>query len=379
MSPKAKHNKKILLILRTPPPFGGGEVIHQSLFQHYSQNDDYRVLVVSSQKRNKGNQSAFAIWKLYEFFCLLIKIAFIFCFKKPRLIFFAMGKAFPHFLRDSMLVWIAKLMFIPVAAEIHGSGLYFAHRFLLGRYYAKLVCNNMVSIRVLGDSIQKEFASYGINNTIIIDNGVSVSPSRYHNSFSNDPGFNILYAGTIGKHKGFDLVMNACNKLKMRPNKFTIHCLGQWSSEQYQRDSMSFIQKSNLSQHFIFYGLRHGEEKWEIFRSCDVLVLPSYNEGQPLVILEAFAFGLAVISSSVGAIPDTVKHGVNGLLIQPGSEDGLYDSIYDLINNKSLLKQMQNTNLKAYDKQYSLANFLANYEHWIKECAAMKSGKQKQL
>jgi glycosyltransferase involved in cell wall biosynthesis len=98
-----------------------------------------------------------------------------------------------------------------------------------------------------------------------------------------------------------------------------------------------------------------------------------------LVILEAFAFGLAVISSSVGAIPDTVKHGVNGLLIPPGSEDGLYDSIYALINNKSLLIQMQNTNLEAYDKQYSLAQFLANYEHWIQECAAKKSGKQKQL
>lgn len=60
----------------------------------------------------------------------------------------------------------------------------------------------------------------------------------------------------------------------------------------------------------------------ELLRKSSVLVLPSYNEGLPMAILEGMACGKAIISTTVGAIPEVVKK-ENGILVQPGDVTAL--------------------------------------------------------
>lgn len=57
--------------------------------------------------------------------------------------------------------------------------------------------------------------------------------------------------------------------------------------------------------------------------SASCIVLPSYREGLPTVIAEAFSVGRPVIATSVGGVPEIVQDGVNGLLVGPGDVDGL--------------------------------------------------------
>jgi glycosyltransferase involved in cell wall biosynthesis len=83
-----------------------------------------------------------------------------------------------------------------------------------------------------------------------------------------------------------------------------------------------------------------GESLYERFRSADLFVLPSYNEGLPVVLYEAGAFELPVITTPVGAIPDLMVHEVNGLLVKPGDVEALAAAITRLAADPALRRSL---------------------------------------
>lgn len=83
-------------------------------------------------------------------------------------------------------------------------------------------------------------------------------------------------------------------------------------------------------------GLLVGEEKEAFLDSVDILVVPSLNDGRPLIIHEAQARGTVVVASSVGAIPELIEHDVSGLLVPPGDVDGLVAAIARLAGDDAL-------------------------------------------
>lgn len=88
-----------------------------------------------------------------------------------------------------------------------------------------------------------------------------------------------------------------------------------------------------------------GEEKLRLFSESDIFVLPSYGEGMPMVVLEAMGAGLPLIVSAVGAIPEFIKEGRNGLFVRPGDVPQLADKILLLVQDASLRKAMGEANL----------------------------------
>ena len=92
-------------------------------------------------------------------------------------------------------------------------------------------------------------------------------------------------------------------------------------------------------------------------RQADVLVLPSYSEGLPMVVLEAFGSGCGVIATKVGALPEIVTEEV-GILVKPGDLDGLRQAVQTYIAMPSeKLHQQKVHNLKAADK-FTLDQFV---------------------
>jgi glycosyltransferase involved in cell wall biosynthesis len=84
-----------------------------------------------------------------------------------------------------------------------------------------------------------------------------------------------------------------------------------------------------------------------------LLILPSYEEGLPYVIIEAMLSGLPVISTSVGGIPEVVKDGVNGFLINPGDYKSLADRIIYLCCDEQLRLSIGNSNREEAQLLYS--------------------------
>ncbi len=85
-------------------------------------------------------------------------------------------------------------------------------------------------------------------------------------------------------------------------------------------------------------GFISGDEKTEIFKQADCLMIPSlWYENAPVVIVEAAAFGIGIIGSDIGAIPEFVEHESNGLLFEMGNADALAQSMMRVISEPDLL------------------------------------------
>jgi glycosyltransferase involved in cell wall biosynthesis len=94
----------------------------------------------------------------------------------------------------------------------------------------------------------------------------------------------------------------------------------------------------------------------------DLLVLPSLTEGMPMVLLEAQYFGLPIVASKVGGIPEIVTHERNGFLVQPGDSAGLAKSIIRLLQDEDLALQIKNANQKKFTEENYIDSCISRYE-----------------
>jgi len=145
-----------------------------------------------------------------------------------------------------------------------------------------------------------------------------------------------VYIGTINEEKGIDLLCEVARKL---PEEITLDLYGPIIEEKY---STEYFEAQGAN----YKGALRPDEVLEVMASYDVLVLPSYREGYPGVIIEAFMLGLPVIATKLDGIMEMVEEGRNGVLIDTGSTSQLYEAIVSM-------------NQERYDQlhKYALASF----------------------
>ena len=111
--------------------------------------------------------------------------------------------------------------------------------------------------------------------------------------------------------------------------------------------------------------IRDKEKIAEMYQAADVYVLPSYREGLPLTLFEAYASALPVVASPCNGIPYELKENVNGFLVNYGNVDLLKKRILEVLDNPKLAKQFSKTNLekaKNYTWDIITQRYLDLYE-----------------
>ena len=90
----------------------------------------------------------------------------------------------------------------------------------------------------------------------------------------------------------------------------------------------------------LYRGYLSNDHVAHIFQSASVVVLPYIEGSQSGVVRVAYVFGKPVIATRVGSIPESVKHGVTGLIVPPRDEVALAQAIVDLLGNHSRRQKM---------------------------------------
>jgi len=78
----------------------------------------------------------------------------------------------------------------------------------------------------------------------------------------------------------------------------------------------------------------------DMFDACDVFVMPSRADSFGIVYLEAWARGKPVVAARAGAMPDVIRHGVDGVLVEFGNVKGIADAITSLLRDKGLRERL---------------------------------------
>ena len=169
---------------------------------------------------------------------------------------------------------------------------------------------------------------------------------------NNKQDIKIMFMGSLDKRKGIIDLLKALKKIEEK--EIVIDIYGKFTDEETKNEYDRLIKE--LDKRVVFHGYVSGDKKEEAFQNADIFILPSYAEGMPIVIMEAIAFGCAIISTKVGAIPEIVLP-ENGLLVCPGDIGELTKNICFLINNKKILYNMQENNIRV-GKKYGKTNHI---------------------
>lgn len=144
----------------------------------------------------------------------------------------------------------------------------------------------------------------------------------------------IVYFGILNDKKGYQDLLKAFAKIALKYPQWNIIFAGNGDIEK----GKMLAQSLNVTQQVKFLGWVTGDEKQQIFCEASIFCLPSYTEGFPMAVLDAWAYGLPVITTPVGGIPDVARDGENMLLFNPGDIDML---------SKQLERMMEDGNLRA--------------------------------
>ncbi len=145
-----------------------------------------------------------------------------------------------------------------------------------------------------------------------------------------------LTIGTIANFyptKGLEYLIEAAKILKslIPDSKFLILIIG---DGQERSNLESRIKNYGLGENIILLG--QIPEAYKYTKAFDIFVLPSVKEGFPWAVLEAMAAKVPVISTSVGAVPEIIENGKNGILVEPKKPEQLAEAIKYLMENERI-------------------------------------------
>jgi glycosyltransferase involved in cell wall biosynthesis len=144
-----------------------------------------------------------------------------------------------------------------------------------------------------------------------------------------------LYVGGLLEMKGLRYLLEAMKLLVDEGScRFHLSLIGaSLPDNAYQKQA----QEAGLSEHVSFRGyVPNGPALFRLYRKADVFILPTLSEGFPRVLIEAMAFGLAVITTPVGGIPDAMAHEKNCLFVPVRSAKAIAEALLRLSNDREL-------------------------------------------
>ena len=109
-----------------------------------------------------------------------------------------------------------------------------------------------------------------------------------------------------------------------------------------------------------FLVFKKEKKKYKILANSDLMIYPTKDDCFPLCILEALSYGLPVISTNVGAIPDIIKDKVNGIIIYNNNKKNIIRSINYYLKNKNIIKKQSIVNEKLLNDFFNFEIFEKN-------------------
>lgn len=210
--------------------------------------------------------------------------------------------------------------------------------------------NSMDVVVALSDDWKEKFEkTFGISNCVVIENGINMERLAPAISDIAEHRHTMVALGRLGKRKGTYDLINAIELVVKDIPDLKVYLAGDGEIEEVKR----VVQQKKIVENVKIIGWIGFEKKLDILRKSVVLLLPSYNEGLPMAILEGMACGKGIISTTVGAIPEVINE-KNGILINAGDIKGLAYAIIKLSQDDIMLKNMSKNNIKKIEDIYSV-------------------------
>lgn len=260
------------------------------------------------------------------------------------------------FYRKSIIFLICSFKKIKMINHIHGAEFqkFFYEANFIKKYLIKKIYNLATITIVLSKSWETDISQIINNDRVeVLNNFAIIDKNQTNYDLRNN---NVIFMGEVGKRKGaYDLPDIIENVLKEIPDTFFYIC----GNGDIEAIKYSFNKKF-LNDNVLLTGWISGNEKKRLLSNSKIFLLPTYNEGQPMAIIEAMAYKLPIVSTCVGGIPELIKIGENGFLEKPGEVLKISKHIINLLKDNELSGNISMNNYKLVNQKYSIESYINN-------------------
>jgi glycosyltransferase involved in cell wall biosynthesis len=275
-------------------------------------------------------------------------------------VYLPIAQSFPALFRDVAFLAIARAARLPTIVHLHGGA--------FAGYHASLgVVRRTLLNRSIGRAEAGIVLTEGLRPALecvlprqrisVVPNGIDLAISEAAPSEKKDE-VRVLFLSSLYRWKGAFAFIEAFGQAQVERPQLRGTVAGDWPSEKLRIDGAQLISELGLGEKLEFPGVVEGETKAQVFRDADIFCFAALEpEGQPLVILEAMAAGLPVVSPAWPGIADTVLDGETGLLVAEASPESLAEQIVHLVDRPDERARMGAAGRARYDALYTQRAF----------------------
>jgi len=342
----------VLMLGPTLDVQGGVSAVERLIVEHVPDGIRLRLLPTSAQTGNLG--------KLLYF--LPAYLRFLFALLTTRVDVVHMHFSIQASMwRKSLCVPLAKLFRKPVILHAHAGGFpeYLASRPAWQQRWFLRTLRRADALVVLSEA----WRTYYLDLTGLPEERVHALPNPLRlpavvPDRRNRPTVTLVFLGRMDDNKGPVRILGAVARLSDTIRaKVRLLMAGDGEVQAVRKAAESL----GLQGQAVIEDWVSPERRDQLLADGDVFVLPSKAEGMPMSLLEALAWGLPVVTSPVGGIPEVVQHGESGFLVPPTDEETISDAIERLVLDEPLRLRM-GAAARAAAGRFDIARYWAHLE-----------------
>ncbi len=351
---------RILFIVQLPPPIHGVTVMNEHTVNNPNWKGKYDVKTLPLHFGQKLDDiGKITPLKMMHMVGFLFKLCGVLISYRPSLVYFTIVPTGKIFYRDALITSLIKLFRRRIVFHLHKRGI---EEMAAGSQHKRwLLKKTFRNTRVicLSNKLTADIRTVYQPEPFVLLNGIEVVNKQIIPRNAAAP--RLLYLSNLVIGKGIEVFLQSLVELHKQGCAFHARVVGA-PVDYTLDDAKAFCERAGIAHLVEIPGPRFGADKFDELAKADIFVLPSFSECVPLTILEAMQFGLPVVATNVGGIPDILQDGVNGLLVQPGSVQELTDSLKHLLLNKAERIQMGYSARERFMERYTLAKFYEGLE-----------------
>jgi N-acetyl-alpha-D-glucosaminyl L-malate synthase BshA len=350
---------KIVILVASflPKWIGGTEIATYNIAKNLA-NRGHEVHVITSL--DKGMPKEYVEDGFYVHRILFRKIVFLGILSFWLKIFWRLKEVDPDIIHvQSIAIGIPaflskNILKIPYIVYGRGSDVYLHWSFK--KSISKLVIRNANAVIALTEDMKTEILKSLDIEISVIPNGIdldkfkNLSKKYFREKWELKEDEKIIaFVGTLRPVKGLKYLIQAMAIMIKKDASIKLILVGDGGERKYLK---TLVEELKIENNIKFIGKVANENVPQYMVASDVFVLPSLSEGFPIVSLEAMACELPIVASKVGGLPDIVKNGVNGFLVEPKNPEQIAAKVLLLLGNNALKERISKNN-KITIKGYS--------------------------
>lgn len=357
----------LVALVQLPPPYHGVTVANERLLQSGTLAKDFDVLVVpirvAESVQDLGKLSLKKIWRTMRSMVLLWH-----ALRQASLVYYTPGGQGLALLRDAAMMFFCRLRRVPYVLHMH-SGAIGVNELNepFPRYLdtaLKGFMSRAVRIILLGDSVVPNYSSYmrpGQPYTTV-GNGVELPCSR--RALPDGP-LRLCFLNNLIRTKG---VMHAVRCLALVPGAH-MDVVGAFSEPNYEREVRNEIAALGIKDRIHFHGAHFGDAAWEKLSACQCLVYTSdWQEGFPLVWIEAMARGKVVVTSRIGVADDVIGRVDPKLVLPKADPEAMARVMRVLHDDRTELERLSRAGFDLVTREFTIESWSRRVAGALMKC-----------